>query len=920
MKQISIVLIVLVLSSLCISVKAQEEFRDAKGNLHWYFTPTRSEYKYLSGSEYEAASMSRFKSSNRYTNSTSDILVNETSGTCGADQYSPKVVTNKNGILLLGWIDYRNGAADLYIQYFTQDALPLSGPIWLNEGRPYVWNSGFHIATGGNGNFIVAWEEDCRSIVAQILDENGNEVSPVFRVNSSSINSVLNCNDPCVAIDDDGNFLITWFQDYYGQLYEGSYYLYGRCFSSDGEPHGITFPIDNPDYYAGGSIGGNRRAIYDGAGHFVVAWSEAQEYNANIYAQFYDFAGNAIDTNIVINTEVPGINNYFPSLTALNDGTILVVYSDRTDTRGSYVFGQLINYSIGLLGDRYKLNEGDDIYKILSSTIVDDDGNFLISHKGHDTVKLRRFNQDWSLIGDPIEVFYNNVGTWTDDINICEYENSNYVMFWSDHKMNVSQIAMQRFWPDGSPSSNFFYIDEEHTGAFQTGPSIAANNNGTFLVVWEDRRFGYTNIFGQLYDEDKNPIGNNFKINSNSEKNCQNPFVKTDDQNNFWVIWYYGNHEAYFQKLTGTGNFVDSNILLNTLPNDFYGLFDINVNENNEILISWLAKNIRTNIYGFFAQEFNQNLAPVGESVLLFNQMPESGNYRYVQSSIVDKDWNFYIPWVTTESNYPANPNQLVLQKFDWNEKQLSDMLFITDNQTDEEPYYPKVNINEFNELNITWVMNNTFSEYSIFFKSIPLNLTSNSEARTIKDGIRSFPYIMKLVSNPGDSQVILWEESDRLYAQRLFPNGNLVGENFEIPFNHIERNCEYTCDYNSGNFYWAWTDHPTPGTGMDIYMNSSPLFDLAIDVDSTRNFLFQNYPNPFNPQTTITFNLNKDEHVTLKVYDVLGREVLTLIDENMQAGLKHVEFNGSNLASGIYIYHLIAGKINIAKKMLLLK
>ncbi len=83
---------------------------------------------------------------------------------------------------------------------------------------------------------------------------------------------------------------------------------------------------------------------------------------------------------------------------------------------------------------------------------------------------------------------------------------------------------------------------------------------------------------------------------------------------------------------------------------------------------------------------------------------------------------------------------------------------------------------------------------------------------------------------------------------------------------------------------------------------------------------LSQNYPNPFNPTTTIQYAIPKSEHVTLKVYDELGREVSTLVNENKEAGQHRVNFNGANLASGIYYYRISAGDFTEVKKLMLLK
>lgn len=100
----------------------------------------------------------------------------------------------------------------------------------------------------------------------------------------------------------------------------------------------------------------------------------------------------------------------------------------------------------------------------------------------------------------------------------------------------------------------------------------------------------------------------------------------------------------------------------------------------------------------------------------------------------------------------------------------------------------------------------------------------------------------------------------------------------------------------------------------------------IVLAVDGTSNeipttySLSQNYPNPFNPSTTIKFGLPAASRVTLRVYDMLGREVATLLNEERDAGLHSITFDASRLSTGVYIYALRAANFTATKKLLLLK
>jgi hypothetical protein len=113
-------------------------------------------------------------------------------------------------------------------------------------------------------------------------------------------------------------------------------------------------------------------------------------------------------------------------------------------------------------------------------------------------------------------------------------------------------------------------------------------------------------------------------------------------------------------------------------------------------------------------------------------------------------------------------------------------------------------------------------------------------------------------------------------------------------------------------------------GTSSGVWRR--PLTEMITGVENkqiilpTSFSLQQNYPNPFNPTTTINYSIPKSGFVTIKVYDILGREVEALVNENRSVGNYSIQFNASKLVSGVYFYRMQAGDFIQTKKLILLK
>jgi hypothetical protein len=134
-------------------------------------------------------------------------------------------------------------------------------------------------------------------------------------------------------------------------------------------------------------------------------------------------------------------------------------------------------------------------------------------------------------------------------------------------------------------------------------------------------------------------------------------------------------------------------------------------------------------------------------------------------------------------------------------------------------------------------------------------------------------------------------------------------------------------CNSTSLNSYLFTDNTPKSGTKFkyrlkQIDLNGKYEFtnEIEIEIVPSEFTLFQNYPNPFNPTTKIRYQLPNESKVVIKIYNILGSEVMELVNDKKEAGVYEVEFNADNLSSGTYIYKINADNFVQTKKMILLK
>ena len=190
------------------------------------------------------------------------------------------------------------------------------------------------------------------------------------------------------------------------------------------------------------------------------------------------------------------------------------------------------------------------------------------------------------------------------------------------------------------------------------------------------------------------------------------------------------------------------------------------------------------------------------------------------------------------------------------------------------------------------------------FIATVNINTVSLNWLTATETNNHGFEIQKKKLEVRSQSEGLLTEETE--WGLVGFVNGN--GTTTETSA------YSFTDEVTSGKYLYRLKQIDFDGAfeySNEIEVEVSPLTEFSLE---------QNFPNPFNPTTTINYQIIKNDFVSLKVYDILGNEVATLVNEEKPAGSYEINFNASSLSSGIYFFKLQAGSFIETKKMLLLK
>jgi hypothetical protein len=369
----------------------------------------------------------------------------------------------------------------------------------------------------------------------------GNPLGPEFRINTYTTNFQ---GVPSVAADPSGNLVVVWESQYDVGI---DRLIVGQRYDSSGAPLGGEFPVSNSVPFGGSD---NAAAVAtDAAGNFVVVWHETPLDDANILGRRFASSGAPLGGQFEVGTS---LYNFNPAVASDSPGNFVVVWqgSFPGDGSGPAVFGRRYASSGTLLGATFRVNTWTTNDQTYSSVAADPSGNFVVVWQsvGQDGSGLGVFGQRFAGSGVPLGSEF-RVNTYTTSSqhrpSVAVDSSGNFVVAWQSMVQDGDGEGVfgQRFANSGAPLGPEFRINT-YTTAGQSGPAVAADPTGNFVVTWQSPQDASNGVFGQRFADSGIALGPEFRINTYTAGSQVVASVAADSFGNFVVAWQSFNQDG----------------------------------------------------------------------------------------------------------------------------------------------------------------------------------------------------------------------------------------------------------------------------------------------------------------------------------------------------------------------------------------
>ncbi|MGD1049112.1 MAG: T9SS type A sorting domain-containing protein [Candidatus Krumholzibacteriaceae bacterium] len=506
------------------------------------------------------------------------------------------------------------------------------------------------------------------------------------------------------------------------------------------------------------------------------------------------------------------------------------------------------------------------------------------------------------------------------------------IVTWADSRAGNNRIYAQRLNASGAVQWTTDGVALCTAAHDRYAPQIVSDGAGGAIVTWFDLRSGNFDVYAQKVDSSGvvQWMTDGVAL-CTAPENQVNPTIVSDGAGGAivtWQDWRSGNYDIYTQWVNASGalQWTADGVALCMAVND-QSYPTIVSDGAGGAIVAWYD-NRSGNKWHIYAQKVDASGAvqwttdgvaictATGDEYAAPIVSDGAGGAIFACEDYRGGDWNIYAQKVDASG--------AVL----WT----ADGVAICTAPGDQ--VVPAIASDDAGGAIITW-QDRRSGNYEIYAQGVSssgvVEWTADGVALCTATGNQWYPAI---ASDGAGGAIVTWFDARNgnydIYAQKVNASGAVQGKTDGVALCTAPGDQKFPAVIadGAGGAIFAWSDS-RGGIDHDIYAlrvdadGFSPV--TAADAPAAPVELRQNYPNPFNPATTVTYSVSERCEVTLKIYDISGKRVASLVDRQQEKGSYVVRWNGkdergSSLASGIYLYRLAAGNRTISKKMVLLR
>jgi hypothetical protein len=663
------------------------------------------------------------------------------------------------------------------------------------------------IAGDGNGNYVLTWKDKRNGsdfdIFAQMYNSEGLPLGNNFKVNDD-IGSAKQYR-PVVSVDPNLNFVIAWIDRRNGDP-NTDWEVYAQRFFNDGTPLGDNFKVNDELETAEKD---HPSISIDSIGNFVIVWADKRSSPWDIYGQRFLNDGTALGDNFRINDDIGNYWQLWPTSSCDKSGNLIVSWVDERDNTDRQIYAQRFSPDGTVLGNNFKVNTDiTGTNHICPDIAIDGNSNFIIAwednRNGHFDIFAQRYLNDGSTLGDNFMINEDSPTTSQRNPSISSDVEGNFTVCWEDNRNDYNDVYARRYSNDGIPLSDDFKVNNDSTDAQQENSVIAADDDGNFIICWEDRRFSYNGeIFAQSFLNDGTAVDQNFMVNDDAgSENQQWPSIAVDGSENFIIVWADNRLEdngIYAQRFSSDGTVLGTNYKVNDDSGQNYAFTpSVAANSDGSFVIAW-ADFRSQSCYEIYAQRFSADGTPLGSNFKV-NYLSACMNFGPVV--VCKQNGDFIITWADADEGgkeyvlFQNLESKLPSKKLNgepdiWAQQYLSDGTPIGENfkVNDDSGYtlqmYPDIAVDANGNFTITWEDNRN-GPWEIYLQQYFSDGTPLGGNFKVEDAIYcDWAVYPSICMDESGNFIVVWQDDRNdyydIFCRRFLNNGTPIANSFQV-------------------------------------------------------------------------------------------------------------------------------------------